>query len=142
MRPEIRTVNIHETNGGVYAKMENLQIYRAAADEVKVLSKYQVDHEMPRNYDIFYIVTKETLLRTKFSKSVSYLGTERGFHLFRMYSKFTTNRDQVFTIAVKESDCTVSEPKSVFDEFAQHSSSYRRLIIEKTSCVVPSRVSE
>jgi hypothetical protein len=82
----------------------------------------------------FYVFSP-TQLDPKRASVLTYLGSERGYHLFRIYQKYTTDERLAYRIAFAEADCDVANPRPPAQE-RMANFTRRHAGIEEGRCVV------
>ena len=83
----------------------------------------------------FYIVRREQLPRIRRAGSLTYLGTQNGFHFFRAWNK-VLKESEIDHVAVQLEQCEVSEPLRIDEEHTHHR--HRRVEMRDGQCIVRS----
>jgi hypothetical protein len=86
-----------------------------------------------RESEEFYIVPREQLARIRRAHSLTYLGTQNGFHFFRGWNKMLKEAE-IDHVAVQLEQCEVSGPLRI-DEERTHRR-YRRVELRDAQCMV------
>jgi hypothetical protein len=81
----------------------------------------------------FYIVRSEQLPRIRKAYSLTYLGTQDGFHFFRSWNKMLKEAE-IDHVAIRLDECEVSEPLRIDEEHERRR--YRDVEMHDAPCVV------
>jgi hypothetical protein len=81
----------------------------------------------------FYIVRPDQLPRIRRARSLTYLGTQNGFHFFRAWNKML-KESEIDHVAMQLEQCEVSEPLRIDEEDTHHR--HRRVEMRDGQCSV------
>jgi len=87
--------------------------------------------------ETFYIVDIGQL--EKLGGALTYLGSEREYHLMRVWRKFVTDPDEITRFAVRHGECDVHSAQERAKEFEEHGASNRKVVWLDGHCTVPPR---
>lgn len=132
--PQISTLTIHDSKGAIHVDIQHFKHGETIVRGFTIVRREDLHKYHTVRDDLFHFVNEERFRNFKFTHSLSYLGTEKGFHLLRHYSKFTNGREQIFRFAIRE--CEVKNSRTVTEEFRKHTASYRRVDLSEGKCTV------
>lgn len=109
---------------------------RSHANRAQAVGK--VEAESDRGSTQYYVFNFDDL-PTVGLEQMSYKGTVVGYHLFKIYTKCTTNDALVYDIAIPAPQCEVAYPRPVKEETAIANASYRKPVRSDGKCKVEDR---
>ena len=109
---------------------------RSHANRARAIATVEADSD--RGSAQYYVFNFDDL-PTDGLEQMSYKGTVTGYHLFKIYTKCTTNDALVYDIAIPAPQCEVANPRPVKEETAIANASYRKPVRSDGRCKVEDR---
>jgi len=97
-----------------------------------------VEAESDRGSRLYYVFNFDDLPADGLEQ-MSYKGTAAGYHLFKIYTKCTTNDALVYDVAIPAAQCEVTHPRPVKEETAIANATYRKPVRSDGKCKVEDR---
>ena len=91
----------------------------AATDSVKITGSKDIHN------GTYYTVPVSELIRIDSTSNLTYLGTENGIHLMRIWEKVLASKDEICLFSIKKDSCEIDGARSPKEEFAIYSAGYR-----------------
>ena len=109
---------------------------RSHANRARAVATVEADSD--RGSRQYYVFNFDDL-PTDGLEQMSYKGTVTGYHLFKIYTKCTTNDALVYDIAIPAGQCDVANARAVKDETAIANGTYRKPVRSDGRCKVDDR---